>query len=181
VRSLRSLLLIAVVLGQTIAVAAPARAGRRGGEFPIPSPDSAPFGITAGPDGNLWFAEYNIGKVGRMTTSGIFTEFSISTPDGDPYRIATGPDGNLWFTETLANNIGRITIVGVFSEYPVPTASSYPYDIAAGPDGNLWFTEFYGNKIHCGTSACADANCSRTPVTPEQRPGIFCTGPWPRP
>jgi streptogramin lyase len=56
-RPLRSLLLLALVLGQTIALATtPAQAGRRGAEFPIPTPDSDPIGIAAGPDGNLWFA-----------------------------------------------------------------------------------------------------------------------------
>jgi streptogramin lyase len=27
---------------------------------------SAPYGITAGPDGNLWFTEFNNGKIGKI-------------------------------------------------------------------------------------------------------------------
>ncbi len=36
-------------------------------EFPTPT-KSAPIGITAGPDGNLWFTEENVSKIGRITT-----------------------------------------------------------------------------------------------------------------
>ncbi len=33
-------------------------------------------GVTAGPDGNLWFTEVgNHGKIGTMTTAGALTEY----------------------------------------------------------------------------------------------------------
>ena len=35
-------------------------------EFPVPS--GSPVGITAGPDGNLWFTEQIANKIGRITT-----------------------------------------------------------------------------------------------------------------
>jgi len=37
-------------------------------EFPLPLPGE-PFGITAGPDGNVWFTEAFGNKIGRITTS----------------------------------------------------------------------------------------------------------------
>jgi len=36
-------------------------------EFPIPTANSYPWGITAGPDSNLWFTEYDGGQIGRIT------------------------------------------------------------------------------------------------------------------
>jgi hypothetical protein len=36
-----------------------------------------PMGITAGPDGNLWFTGAGSDKIGRITTSGAVTEFQI--------------------------------------------------------------------------------------------------------
>ena len=36
-------------------------------EFNVPS--GTAFGITAGPDGNLWFTEELAGEIGRITTS----------------------------------------------------------------------------------------------------------------
>src|SRR6202012_2406117 len=58
---------------------------------------SAPFDITAGPDGNLWFTEPSTGKIGKSTTAGAITEYGGSL--SFPQKIVTGPDGNLWFTE----------------------------------------------------------------------------------
>src|SRR6266851_3559054 len=47
-------------------------------EFPIPTTDSESFDITAGPDGNLWFTEFNGNKIGRINTAGTtITEFSV--------------------------------------------------------------------------------------------------------
>ncbi|MBN2574207.1 MAG: hypothetical protein JXP73_06560 [Deltaproteobacteria bacterium] len=37
------------------------------GEFPIPTPDSVPYGIVVGPDNNLRFAESKGNKIGRIT------------------------------------------------------------------------------------------------------------------
>ena len=38
-------------------------------EFAIPTPSPKPYGITAGPDGALWFTEYNGTKIGRLAAS----------------------------------------------------------------------------------------------------------------
>src|SRR4029077_12946490 len=35
-------------------------------EFPIPTANSSPYGITAGPDGNLWFVETAANKIGEI-------------------------------------------------------------------------------------------------------------------
>jgi streptogramin lyase len=68
-------------------------------------------GITAGPDGNLWFTEYHGDRIGRINpTTGEVTEFSDGITAGAyPNGITAGPDGNLWFTEIIGNRIGRIT------------------------------------------------------------------------
>ncbi len=121
-------------------------------EFPVPVDGSGlnpePMGITAGPDGNLWFTGWDDGTIGRITPSGVVTEFP--TPNANtayPFAITTGSDGNLWFTESGVNEIGRITPSGVVTEFPVPTGGSDPTGITTGPDGNVWFTEELGNKI----------------------------------
>jgi streptogramin lyase len=103
--------------------------------------------ITSGPDGNLWFTEGSAHRVGRVTTSGTFTEFLLSGVNSDPTDITSGPDGNLWFTEINGNNIGRITTSGTITEFPVPTSNAGPFGITAGPDGNVWFTETVAKNI----------------------------------
>src|SRR5438874_817065 len=85
-------------------------------EFPIPTANSSPGGITAGPDGNLWFTECvssssgcTKSQIGRITPTGTITEIPLPTDNSGPNEVVTGPDGNLWFTEGGANKIGRIT------------------------------------------------------------------------
>jgi streptogramin lyase len=108
--------------------------------------NAQPANITAGPDGNLWFAEFsNPGRIGRITPAGVITEFSAGlTANSGPDGITAGPDGNLWFTEfNNPGRIGRITPAGIVTEFSAGlTAGSGPLGITAGPDGNLWFTEF---------------------------------------
>ena len=77
-------------------------------EFHVPTGVSGPHDIAAGPDGNLWFTEILGNKIGRVTTSGAFTEFPIPTPVSYPSGITAGPDGNLWFTEYGGNKIGYV-------------------------------------------------------------------------
>ena len=36
-------------------------------EFPLPDPMSQPFGITTGPDGNVWFTENHASQIGRTS------------------------------------------------------------------------------------------------------------------
>jgi streptogramin lyase len=116
-------------------------------EFAIPTSGSGPQGITAGPDGNLWFAENATNQIGRITPTGTITEFPITTSGSDPAGIVAGPDGNLWFTEFFGNKIGQITPTGTLKEFSIPTTNANAQGITAGPDGNLWFTETQGNKI----------------------------------
>ena len=88
-------------------------------EFPIPTAASAPRGITAGPDGNLWFTEASGNNIGRITAAGAITEFPIPTVGSGPQSITAGPDGNLWFTEFSGNKIGQITPAGAITEFPI--------------------------------------------------------------
>jgi virginiamycin B lyase len=116
-------------------------------EFPIPTANSTPFSIAAGPDGALWFTEHDANRIGRITTAGIVSEYAIPTANSDPVRITAGPDGALWFTEADAYKIGRITTSGIVSEYALTTANSGPIGITAGPDGGLWFIQPGSNQI----------------------------------
>ena len=68
-------------------------------------------GITAGPDGNLWFAESSAGEIGQINpTTDAITEYPIPYADSSPNAITAGPDGNLWFTDRGTNAIGVATL-----------------------------------------------------------------------
>jgi hypothetical protein len=59
-------------------------------------------GITAGPDGALWFTVVDPGpSIGRITTNGVMTQYP-ATNGNSLGAITTGPDGALWFTENVS-------------------------------------------------------------------------------
>src|SRR5260370_26145315 len=62
------------------AVVNPALASVTITEYAVPTTDSFPALIAAGPDGNLWFPEHDGNNVAKVTTSGGFTEYPIPTP-----------------------------------------------------------------------------------------------------
>jgi DNA-binding beta-propeller fold protein YncE len=118
-------------------------------EYEVPTANAGPYGIAAGPDGNLWFTELNSNKISKLSpATGEITEYALPTDNVGPYGIAAGPDGNLWFTESAQNKIGHISpSTGETTEYLIPTTNVSPYAITAGPDGTLWFTQSTQNKI----------------------------------
>lgn len=106
----------------------------------MPTPDSGPFGITAGLDDAMWFTEMNADRIGRITSRGEITEFSLPCVGAYPSAITAGPDEALWFTLNQANAIGRITVHGDIVIHPLPTPSDAPVGITS--DGTaLWFVE----------------------------------------
>jgi streptogramin lyase len=144
-------------------------------EFPVPTAESEPAGITTGPDGNLWFTEYLGDKVGRISVGGSIAEFPVPAPSASPLAIVTGPDNNLWFTEACASNIGKMTTAGITVEYPTPTKSSEPSDITSGPNGNLWFTELNANNV---AQITTNGTVTEIPVpTANGNPFGITTGP----
>lgn len=115
-------------------------------EYPLPHPDSGPYGIIAGPDGALWFTEQQANKIGRITTSGEVVEYVLPPEHTGALVMTVGPDEALWFTEWGSNKIGRITLAGEVREYTIPTPQAEPHGVTAGPDGALWIAE-EANKI----------------------------------
>jgi sugar lactone lactonase YvrE len=152
-RVLCALMLALACVWPAAAAAAPSVTEFTGGVTAGFSANGQPFGIAAGPDGNLWFTEENSpGRVARITPAGVVTEFTGGvtagfSANGQPIGIAAGPDGNLWFTElNNPGRVARITPAGVVTEFTGGvtagfSANGIPFGIAAGPDGNLWFTE----------------------------------------
>ena len=78
-----------------------------------------PMGLAPGSDGNVWFAEAYLERVGRVTPAGHFTWYLLPER-ATLWGIVTGPDHNLWFTEPSRDRIGRITVDGAITEYGLP-------------------------------------------------------------
>ena len=121
-------------------------------EFPIPTANSAPSGITVGPDGGLWFTEsavigpigvfYN--RINRMTLDGTVTATCYWGLTSGWQPITGGPNSSVWFAAS-GSKIGRITAEGHLQLFPLGLNAG-ARGMTAGPDRGLWYTT-HGNQI----------------------------------
>ncbi len=141
----KAMMILSLVGAFVLLLVQPVSAASTITEFKVPSP-GIPQGITAGPDGSLWFTLFYDNEVGRVTTKGTVTVFRLNSTLNSATYITAGPDGALWLTllndvgGSTTNQIGRLTTSGKLTTFTVPKAS-YIWDIATGPDGNLYFTD----------------------------------------
>jgi hypothetical protein len=81
--------------------------------FPTPTAASLPFGLAAGPDGQIWFAERNGDKIGSIPTTATsgadITEYPIGHENTGLLYVTAGADNRMWFTEFNRNMLGAIT------------------------------------------------------------------------
>ncbi|MDQ6640569.1 MAG: hypothetical protein M3Z15_13025 [Pseudomonadota bacterium] len=108
------------------------------------TPGSQAYKITTGPDGNLWFTEYNGLRLGKFdVATKLATEYA--SLQGPATSIAAGPDGNLWFAERSGDGstsvLGRITPAGVITEYKTTPVPGSIVALTAGADGHVWFVK----------------------------------------
>ena len=83
---------------------------------------SNPIGITAAADGNLWYAETSLNRIGYLPAAGGFPSIlPVPSPATSPEGIALGPDGNIWFTESVGNRVGRVLTGAPLPPTPTPT------------------------------------------------------------
>ena len=77
-------------------------------EFPVPTPTADPIGITAGPDGNLWFTEFGSRQGRPYLDRRLRSSRKVALSAGSgPRFITAAPDGDLYVTE----NTGRGTLL----------------------------------------------------------------------
>lgn len=129
-----------------------------------PAVPSRVLKIVSGLDGALWMIfQGGTNVIGRLSTSGVYSQFSAPYASSKISAIAKGSDGAIWFTDEGTNAIGRLTTTGSFSEFPVPTpnAFSMPGHYVGGDTGGLiscptacenahgriWFSENNASKI----------------------------------
>jgi serine/threonine protein kinase/sugar lactone lactonase YvrE len=143
-------------------------------EFALPAISNGfAQGITAGPDGAIWFTAPNANEIGRIAPDGTVRTFGSAATTYSPAEIITGPDHNLWFTEGDGDHIGFMTPSGdSFGGYDA--ASSPPASMTVGPDGNIWFTQPDSNQIG---RLSPQGNFTYFPVPSAGRPLGITTGP----
>lgn len=122
-------------------------------------------GITAGPDGAMWFTGRSSGSIGRIDASGTVTAYATGLV---PVELTTGPDRAIWFT-TNGGTIGRLDpATGAVASYPTPNGrNGSPVMGASSPDP----TATSGSPSPArARSAASTPSRTRSPSTPPPSP-----------
>ena len=118
--------------------------------FGLPGGNTQPFGITSGPDGNLWLTEATGDHVDKVSVEGKLMGRYPIPGKGSNFQaqgLVAGYDDRVWVTLCNPSEIAAVTTEGKFSRFPTPTPKSGPCAITQGPGDKLWFAEFEGNNI----------------------------------
>jgi virginiamycin B lyase len=120
-------------------------------EFPAPNPSGS---IVAGPDGNIWFADFT-DVIYRITPAGVETTFPISTSiNSYPNGLVFDATGRLVFAEAVLPSSHRLEFIGRLAASTKAIARFYlapprvqPFGITVGPHADIWFTEYNASQI----------------------------------
>jgi virginiamycin B lyase len=140
-----------------------------------------PYGITLGPDGNLWFAETSSRAIGRITPQGTVHEFPLPPSASGTKDVAASTDGSLWFT--LWHGVGRIAMDGNVQTFSLPDGYQSNH-IVEGADGAMWFTKSRARLLGRNTASgyigriTASGTISEIPIEHKgSYPDAIVTGP----
>ncbi len=135
--------------------------------------------LVLGPDGNLWFTDFEGGQayIGDITPAGTTTEYQLNSTDA-PAGLTSGPGGLLWAAVTNFDSFWTAALVGptgnsgagqIEDQY---TLSAQPLQFATGPDNAVWFPEFNANYI---SRISPDGQVAQYPVSAAGR--LMTLGP----
>ena len=111
-----------------------------------PRSNRALTGITAGPDGALYVAEWASNKITRITLDGKVGD--AATKLRTPVGVTFGPDGAMYVVE-FTGRVLRAAPVGEEQRDILAEGLRAPTAIAFGPDGNL-YVSVYGQNAGQG-------------------------------
>jgi streptogramin lyase len=146
----------------------------------VTSTEFVPYGITTGPDGNLWFtlqsSDTTPTYVGVMGTDGVMlAHIKVSNTGVGLAGIAPDAANNaVWFTEQSGHAIGKINVSTKTITTIVGDGLGGPTSITKGPDGFLYFVETLNRSIGRFDPASPPASVSTHFLTPT--PGAFSSG-----
>jgi streptogramin lyase len=169
-----------VVLAAVFAAVASSPARATGiTEFKSGLPAGAnPTAPTAGPDGNVWFADLH--GIGRVTPSGAINEFTNGLGAGNNLfgDLVVGNDKNLWFSDDgTTKALGRITPAGVITEFKAGlNPGAVPENLTVGSDGNVWFLDLGTPKAIGRVTPAGVITEFSTGLNPNSQPNDLTVG-----
>jgi virginiamycin B lyase len=108
-----------------------------------------PYGITATPDGDVYYASLAGSYLGAVdTTSGAVTVIEPPTAGAGVRRAWSDSRGRIWISEWNAGQVGVYDPAdGSWQEWPLPGTSPQAYSVYVDELDAVWLTEFTADAI----------------------------------
>ena len=130
-----------------------AKSGTYVKEYKIPTECTQPLAIKVDPNGNVWFAQTNTGKLAKFDPiTETFTEFDNSIWPAKArsmmWGMDYGPDGSIWYTDETFDSLWKFSISDeTYEVIKFPTeADSLPQKLEF-VGSHVIVNDFTGNKL----------------------------------
>jgi len=108
-----------------------------------------PYGITATPAGDIYYASLAGSYLGRIDTkTGEATVIEPPTPRQGARRVWSDSEGQIWVSEWNAGQLSRYTpSSGAWRSWPLPGASPHAYGVYVDDQDIVWLSDFGANAV----------------------------------
>jgi len=118
------------------------------GTYPAPR-GNGPYGITATPDGQIYFASLAGNYVGHITGDGSVVEIDPPTPEQGARRVWADSTGAIWVSEWNSGQLSRFDAdTDQWKVWQLPGNDPSAYAVYVDGADQIWVSDFGGNAIH---------------------------------
>lgn len=108
-----------------------------------------PYGITATPDGEIYYASLAGNHIARVDTrTGAATVVEPPTPDQGARRVWSDSKGDIWVSEWNAGQVSRHTpSSGAWRSWKLPGDAPRAYAVYVDDEDIVWLSDFGANAV----------------------------------
>ena len=107
-----------------------------------------PYGITATPQGAIYYASLAGSYLGRVEGLGKVTVLEPPTERQGARRVWSDSKGRVWVSYWSAGRVGMFDPQGAkWKEWPLPGKNPLPYAVYVDPDDKVWLSDFDANAL----------------------------------
>lgn len=108
-----------------------------------------PYGITATPDGEIYYASLAGSYVGRVAPDGSVTVLEPPTPAQGARRVWSDSVGSIWVSEWNSGQLSRYRPdEDGWTTWPLPGDGAQAYAVYVDEADLVWVSDFGGNAVH---------------------------------
>jgi len=109
-----------------------------------------PYGITATPDGDIYYASLAGSHIAKLdTATGAATVIEPPTADQGARRVWSDSQGRIWVSEWNSGQLSRYDPAdGGWQAWPLPGDGPRAYAVYVDETDGVWVSDFGGNAVH---------------------------------